>query len=68
MQWQSSLGIRLEITSSLKYVPALLVRVAFVMATALDPAKYHNEHFWYPFIATLDGVIVTLRTTAGLHQ
>lgn len=38
------------------------------MATVLDRAKYHNEYFWYSFIAVPEVVVVALCTTPGLYQ
>lgn len=44
----------------------LLVREAFVTATVDNSAKQDNEHFWYPFLAVTEILVVTLYTTPGL--
>jgi len=44
----------------------LIIREAFATATVSDAAKQDNEHFWYPFLAVTEFIVVVLFSTPGL--
>ena len=44
----------------------LIVREAFATATVGNSAKQDNEHFWYPFLAVPEFLVVVLFSTPGL--
>ena len=44
----------------------LVVRESFATATVKNSAKQSNEHFWYPFLAVTEILVVILFSTPGL--
>ena len=44
----------------------LVVREAFATATVNNAAKQDNEHWWYPFLAVTEFLVVVLFSTPGL--
>ena len=44
----------------------LVIRESFATATVSNSAKQDNEHFWYPFLAVTEFVVVILFSTPGL--
>ena len=44
----------------------LVVRESFATATVKNSAKQNNEHFWYPFLAVPEILVVVLFSTPGL--
>ena len=44
----------------------LIVRETFATATVNNSAKQSNEHFWYPFLAVPEFLVVILFSTPGL--
>ena len=44
----------------------LVVRESFATATVSNSVKQNNEHFWYPFLAVTEFIVVVLFSTPGL--
>jgi hypothetical protein len=65
-QGKDFLGVRYGNYILLVISLLLVIRESFATATVSNSAKQDNEHFWYPFLAVTEFVVVVLFSTPGL--
>ena len=65
-QGQDSIGVKYGNYILLVISLLLVIRESFATATVNNAAKQDNEHFWYPFLAVTEFLVVILFSTPGL--